>query len=75
MLLADEPTGNLDAETGDSIVQLLKDLNREDKLTVVMVTHNMELARGSDRVVRMAGGKVLEEAPTPFQPRLLTAIR
>jgi lipoprotein-releasing system ATP-binding protein len=76
LLLADEPTGNLDAETGDSIVQLLKDLNREDKLTVVMVTHNMELARGTDRVVRMAGGRVLEEEkPVPFQPRLLTAVR
>ena len=76
VLLADEPTGNLDAETGDSIVQLLKDLNREDKLTVVMVTHNMELARGTDRVVRMAAGKVMEEdKPAPFQPRLLTAVR
>jgi len=74
--LADEPTGNLDAETGDSIVQLLKDLNREDKLTVVMVTHNMELARGTDRIVRMAAGKVLEEEKSvPFQPRLLTAVR
>ncbi len=76
VLLADEPTGNLDAETGDSIVQLLKDLNREDQLTVVMVTHNMELARGTDRIVRMAAGKVLEEEKhAPFQPRLLTAIR
>jgi lipoprotein-releasing system ATP-binding protein len=74
-LLADEPTGNLDAETGDTIVALLKTLNRDEGVTVVMVTHNQEIARGSDRVVRMAGGKVTEESkPAPFQPRLLTAV-
>jgi len=61
-LLADEPTGNLDAETGDTIVKLLRGLNREQKISVVMVTHNLELARGTDRVVRMAGGKISEEA-------------
>ena len=47
MLLADEPTGNLDVETGESIVNLLKELNAEEQLTVVMVTHNLELARGT----------------------------
>ena len=73
-LLADEPTGNLDAETGDAIVQLLKSLNRDDKVTVVMVTHNQEIARGTDRVVRMAGGKVADDRAAPFHPRLLTAV-
>ena len=72
-LLADEPTGNLDAETGDSIVQLLKSLNRDDGLTVVMVTHNQELARGTDRVVKLVGGKVSEESK-PKGLKLLNAI-
>jgi lipoprotein-releasing system ATP-binding protein len=68
-LLADEPTGNLDAETGDTIVKLLREVNREQKVTVLMVTHNQELARGTDRVVRMSGGRISEEpaagAPAP----------
>ena len=72
-LLADEPTGNLDAETGESIVQLLKSLNRDDGLTVVMVTHNQELARGTDRTVKLVGGKVSEESK-PKGLKLLNAI-
>lgn len=58
ILLADEPTGNLDAETGGEIVRILRDLNRRDGLTVVMVTHNMELATGCDRIVKLVGGRV-----------------
>jgi lipoprotein-releasing system ATP-binding protein len=58
ILLADEPTGNLDAETGSEIVRILRDLNHRDGLTVVMVTHNMELAAGCDRVVKLVGGRV-----------------
>lgn len=74
VLLADEPTGNLDAERGVEIIKLLQTLNRDDGLTIVMVTHNMDLARGTDRVVRMAGGKLVDEptsTSTPFRPRLL----
>ena len=75
LLLADEPTGNLDAETGESIVNLLKELNAEEKLTVVMVTHNMELARGTDRIVRMSGGRVIDEGkPAVLHHRLLAAV-
>ena len=77
VLLADEPTGNLDADTGESIVRLLKELNREDRLTVVMVTHNTELARGTDRILKMAHGKLVEDEsrpPVTFPPRLLVAI-
>jgi lipoprotein-releasing system ATP-binding protein len=62
ILLADEPTGNLDAETGGEIVRILRDLNRRDGLTVVMVTHNMELAAGCDRIVRLVGGRVEKAA-------------
>jgi len=75
-LLADEPTGNLDAETGDSIVALLKGLNRDEGITIVMVTHNQELARGTHRTVRMAGGKIAEEPRAPhFSARIMSAVR
>ena len=75
MLLADEPTGNLDAATGESIVNLLKELNLQEKLTVVMVTHNMELARGTDRIVRMSGGRVVaEDKPAILHHRLFSAV-
>jgi lipoprotein-releasing system ATP-binding protein len=69
LLLADEPTGNLDAETGGEIVQLLRDLNKDDRVTIVMVTHNLDLAAGTDRVVRMTGGRVTPDAPS-FRPAL-----
>jgi lipoprotein-releasing system ATP-binding protein len=58
VLLADEPTGNLDADTGADIVRLLRDLNRLDGLTIVMVTHNLELVGETDRVVRLVSGRV-----------------
>jgi lipoprotein-releasing system ATP-binding protein len=75
VLLADEPTGNLDAETGGQIVRLLRDLNRNDRVTIVMVTHNLEIVTETDRVVRLAGGRVVDEGDGPaFQPRLLTAV-
>ena len=58
VLLADEPTGNLDAATGAAIMAVLRDLNRQDGLTIIMVTHNMELVAETDRVVRLAAGRV-----------------
>jgi lipoprotein-releasing system ATP-binding protein len=73
VLLADEPTGNLDVENGNLIVKLLRDLNRTDGVTIVMVTHNLEIVAATDRVVRLAGGRVAEEKASSFQPRLLTA--
>ncbi len=62
VLLADEPTGNLDAETGADIIRILRELNRQDGLTIVMVTHNMELATGCDRVVKLVAGRVEKPA-------------
>jgi lipoprotein-releasing system ATP-binding protein len=59
ILLADEPTGNLDARTGESIHELLISLNREDGITAVVVTHNMELAEKLTRKVTLVDGKAL----------------
>jgi lipoprotein-releasing system ATP-binding protein len=64
VLLADEPTGNLDAEKGLEIVRLLRDLNRQERLTIIMVTHNLEIVSATDRVVRLVKGRV-EEAGEP----------
>ncbi len=58
ILLADEPTGNLDVENGASIVALLRDLNRQEGLTIIMVTHNMEIVSATNRVVRLVAGRV-----------------
>jgi lipoprotein-releasing system ATP-binding protein len=58
LLLADEPTGNLDQKTGAEILALLKKLNRDSGLTVIMVTHDAAIARQADRVVRLVEGKV-----------------
>ena len=58
LLLADEPTGNLDQESGHSILQLMRDLNRETGLTIVMVTHDENIAQQCDALVRLKGGKV-----------------
>ncbi len=58
ILLADEPTGNLDSRAGNEIVELLKTSNRRYKQTIVMITHNLEIAKQADRVLTMEDGKV-----------------
>jgi lipoprotein-releasing system ATP-binding protein len=58
VLLADEPTGNLDRETGEEIMRLLRRLNRERGLTLVMVTHDEAVAAQADRTVRLVEGRV-----------------
>lgn len=58
VLLADEPTGNLDTKRSVEIVQVLKDLNRGAGLTIVMVTHNQELARQAGRMIEMRDGRI-----------------
>ena len=63
ILLADEPTGNLDAETGHGVLELLRDLNRERQLTMILVTHDVQIAQQADRVVRLAEGRIEEWAP------------
>ena len=64
VLLADEPTGNLDAATGAEIIRLLRDLNRQEGLTIIMVTHNMDIVAETDRVVRLANGRVEDPSET-----------
>ncbi|TVP53497.1 MAG: ABC transporter ATP-binding protein [Gemmatimonadales bacterium] len=64
ILFADEPTGNLDRATGAGIVELLEELNREAKTTLVLVTHDMELASRAGRVYRMVDGTVQREGAT-----------
>jgi lipoprotein-releasing system ATP-binding protein len=62
ILLADEPTGNLDSGTGREIMRMLKSLNREQNLTIVMVTHDHAIAEQADRIICLAEGRVEEAA-------------
>jgi len=63
ILLADEPTGNLDSTTGQGVLELLRDLNRERGLTMMMVTHDLGIAQQADRIVRLVEGRVEEWDP------------
>ena len=62
IILADEPTGNLDSETGQSILDLLKDLSAKDGKTVIIVTHDPEAAVIADRIIRLRDGHVADES-------------
>jgi len=61
ILFADEPTGNLDAETSEKVVNLIFDLNREAGTTLVLVTHDLELAAKTQRIFRIKGGKLVAD--------------
>ncbi len=63
ILLADEPTGNLDAATGQGVLELLRDLNRDGDLTMILVTHDTQIAQQADRTVRLAEGRIEDWAP------------
>jgi lipoprotein-releasing system ATP-binding protein len=58
LLLADEPTGNLDRHNGAEILRILRILNREEKLTIVMVTHDLAIAEQADCIVQLVEGQV-----------------
>ena len=60
IVLADEPTGNLDSKSSDEIVALLKKSNREYKQTIIMITHNMEIAKCADRIIKIEDGKIVK---------------
>jgi putative ABC transport system ATP-binding protein len=61
ILLADEPTGNLDSQTGRTVLGMLLELNRREGTTLVLVTHDSELSRLADRVIRLRDGRIVEE--------------
>jgi putative ABC transport system ATP-binding protein len=64
ILFADEPTGNLDAETSEKIVNLIFDLNKEAGTTLVLVTHNADLAARTQRIINLKGGKIVSDKST-----------
>lgn len=59
LILADEPTGNVDTKTGDEIMKILKDLNKKDKLTVVIVTHEANIAAYARRIIKVRDGQII----------------
>jgi putative ABC transport system ATP-binding protein len=61
ILFADEPTGNLDAETSEKVIQLLFDLNRQAGTTLVLVTHDLDLAAKTQRIIKIKGGKIVSD--------------
>ena len=62
IVLADEPTGNLDSKSSDEIVALLKKSNKDYKQTIIMITHNMEIAKVADRIIKIEDGHIVKEA-------------
>mgnify|MGYP001861677073 FL=1 len=60
IVLADEPTGNLDSKSSDEIIQLLKTSNKKYNQTIIMITHNPEIAKVADRIIRIEDGKIVE---------------
>ena len=70
LLLADEPTGNLDTSTGQRIIELLFDLNKEKGTTLVLVTHDLALAERCDRMLQLEAGRLIHgDTQSQFQPR------
>ena len=61
IILADEPTGNLNSKSSDEIVELLKKSNRDYKQTIIMITHNVEIAKIADRIIKIEDGKIVKE--------------
>lgn len=68
LLVADEPTGDLDRESGDQILGLLRELSREHGKTIVMVTHDARAAAAADRILHLEKGRLIEEAHNPPAP-------
>lgn len=64
ILFADEPTGNLDEETGENVITLLFDLNKASGTTLVIITHDLDLANRTDQILRLKGGKILSNEST-----------
>lgn len=61
ILLCDEPTGNLDSKASDEIMSILKKTNKDLKQTIIIITHNMEIAKLADRIIKIEDGKIVKE--------------
>ena len=61
IILADEPTGNLDSKSSSEIIELLKKANREYNQTIIMITHNLEIAKSADRIIQIEDGKIIQK--------------
>ena len=70
ILLCDEPTGDLDFETGKHILSVMRDINRKNEKTVIIVTHNTAIGEMADKVLRLRSGQVVEmkDNPSPIDP-------
>jgi putative ABC transport system ATP-binding protein len=64
ILFADEPTGNLDEETGEKVIQLLFNLNKEAGTTLVIITHDLDLANRTQQILRLKGGEIFSNERT-----------
>lgn len=71
ILMADEPTGNLDSRTSKEIIQLFKELNEDSRLTVILVTHDQDIARHAKRIIALRDGEVVADTPDLAQALLL----
>ncbi len=67
ILFADEPTGNLDEETGEKVIQLLFELNKEAGTTLVIISHDLDLANRTQQILRLKGGKIMSNEKTLIQ--------
>ena len=74
LLFADEPTGNLDSDTGAHIVELLETLNRESGTTIILVTHDLVLAHRAQRIIRLADGAVVSDTLVHPTPQVAAAV-
>src|SRR5205807_7806385 len=63
LVLGDEPTGEVDTETSDQLLDLMRRMNREHGVTFVIVTHDMDIAQRADRIIRLKDGKVASDEP------------
>lgn len=61
IILADEPTGNLDSKSSDEVITLLKKSNRDYNQTIIMITHNMEIAKIADKIIKIEDGRIVKE--------------
>jgi putative ABC transport system ATP-binding protein len=73
MVLADEPTGNLDTRSSDDIVRILQGLNQQEGLTVVIITHEPDIAAATRRIISMRDGQIIEDRPLVDADRVLAA--